>query len=388
MKANGSSNMERTKSARTGIHVVGRRDRTQFPLSGVDDGMPGVYRSTIGEAALENLGVGIVVSNSQGTITLVNAAAKQLSQMDPEGKALSAAPSIWGEMSNIKGRRVPVAEWPCMKALRGKTTVSTACHLVRRDGSSCDVLFGACPIRGAESQIVGSLSSLTDITDHKQKEFVLREEAVLSERNRIAADIHDTVVQGLYAIVLQLEAAEEEIIGSPGQARQRLRRVREIARESLADARRSIWTLCQESLYNEDPATALAFLAQKLFQGKPVKLQLSLAKDTRVLPAQMRIELLRIGKEALSNILKHARATTVTVELACLERELRLSVVDDGRGFVSESLPGSQGGFGLFGMRKRAERLGGKLVVESRPERGTQVVAHLPLPIHLARQCA
>lgn len=388
MTANRSSNMKRTKRARTGIYVAGSRDRTQFPLAGVDDGMPGVYRSTIAEAALGNSGVGIVVSNSQGTITLVNAPAKQLSQMDPEGKALSAAPSIWGEMSNIKGRRVLVAQWPCMKALRGKTTVSTTCHLVRRDGSSCDVLFGACPIRGAESQIIGTLSSLTDITDHKQKECMLREEAVLSERDRIAADIHDTVVQGLNAIVLQLEAAEEEIIESPEQARQRLRRVREIARESLADARRSMWTLCQESLDNEDPATALALLAQKLFQGKPVKLQLSLAKDTRALPAKMRIELLRIGKEALSNILKHARATRVTVELACLDRELRLSVMDDGRGFVSESLPSSHGGFGLFGMRRRAERLGGRLVVESRPERGTKVVAHLPLPIHLARQCA
>ncbi|MGD1078001.1 MAG: histidine kinase [Candidatus Sulfotelmatobacter sp.] len=345
-------------------------------------------RRTLSQVTLGNLGVGIVVCDAHGTITLVNAVAQQLSQMDPQGKALSAAPSIWGEMSNIKGRRVPLAQWPCMRALRGKTTVSTACHLVRRDGSSCDILFGACPIRGAESQIVGALSSLTDITDHKQKESVLREEAVLNERSRIAGDIHDTVVQGLNAVVLQIEAAEEEIIESPGQARQRLRGVCEIARESLADARRSMWTLCQESLDNKDPATALAFVAQKLFEGTAVKLQLSLAKDTRALPTEVRVELLRIGKEALSNVLKHARATMVTVELTCLEQELRLSVADDGRGFTSESLLGGRGGFGLFGMRRRAERLGGKLVVESRLKRGTRVVAHLPLSPHLARKCA
>ncbi|MGA8343553.1 MAG: ATP-binding protein, partial [Candidatus Sulfotelmatobacter sp.] len=144
----------------------------------------------------------------------------------------------------------------------------------------------------------------------------------------------------------------------------------------------------QESLDNKDPATALAFVAQKLFEGTAVKLQLSLAKDTRALPTEVRVELLRIGKEALSNVLKHARATMVTVELTCLEQELRLSVADDGRGFTSESLLGGRGGFGLFGMRRRAERLGGKLVVESRLKRGTRVVAHLPLSPHLARKCA
>jgi signal transduction histidine kinase len=188
--------------------------------------------------------------------------------------------------------------------------------------------------------------------------------------------------------VLQLEAAEEEILANPEQARQRLRRVREIARESLAETRRSMWTLCQESFDDKHPAIALAFVAQKLFAGTPVKLQLSLGEDTRAIPTDMRIELLRIGKEALSNVLKHARATTVTLELAWLEKELRLSVLDDGQGFKSESLPSGQGGFGLFGMRTRAERLGGKLVVESRPERGTQIVAHFPLPLYQVKKCA
>jgi signal transduction histidine kinase len=388
MKANGSSTMQKTGSARPRPCLAGRRDPQPGPIAHIEAGIPGVGRSPLAQVALGDLGVGIVVSNSHGTITMVNAAAKRMSQMDPEGKALSIAPSIWGEMSNIKGRRVPVAQWPCMRALRGKTTVGTECHLVRGDGSSCDILFGACPIRGAESQIVGALSSLTDISGYKQKELALREDAALNERSRIAADIHDTAVQGLNAVVLQLEAAETEILESPEQARQRMRRVREIARESLAETRRSMWTCCQESFDNEDLAIALEFIAQKLFEGTTVKLQLSLGEDTRAFPAEMRIELLRIGKEALSNVLKHARATTVTIELAWLEQEVRLSVLDDGRGFISESLPSGQGGFGLFGMRRRAERLGGKLVVDSRPERGTQVVAHLPLPPHLIGKCA
>jgi signal transduction histidine kinase len=388
MKANGSSDMKTSRSAVPGPRVAGGCDLRPLPIAGIESGYPGADRSTLSQVDLANLGVGIVVSDSHGTITQVNAAAKRLSQMDPEGKALSTAPSIWGEMFDAKGRPIPVEEWPCVRALRGKTTISAECRLVRRDGSSYDILFGACPIRSAKSQIVGALSSLTDITDYKQKELAFREDAALNERSRIAADIHDTAVQGLNAVVLQLEAAEEEILANPEQARQRLRRVREIARESLAETRRSMWTLCQESFDDKHPAIALAFVAQKLFAGTPVKLQLSLGEDTRAIPTDMRIELLRIGKEALSNVLKHARATTVTLELAWLEKELRLSVLDDGQGFKSESLPSGQGGFGLFGMRTRAERLGGKLVVESRPERGTQIVAHFPLPLYQVKKCA
>jgi len=388
MKANGSSNMKTTRSAGPGPCVTGGCDLRPLPIAGIESGCPGADRSTLSQVDLANLGVGIVVSDSHGTITLVNVAAKRLSQMDPEGKALSTASSIWGEMFDVKGRPIPVEEWPCARALRGKTTISAECRLVRRDGSSYDILFGACPIRSAKSQIVGALSSLTDITDYKQQEFAFREDAALNERSRIAADIHDTAVQGLNAVVLQLEAAEEEILANPEQARQRLRRVREIARESLAETRRSMWTLCQESFDHKHPAIALAFMAQKLFAGTAVKLQLSLGEDTRAIPADMRIGLLRIGKEALSNVLKHARATTVTLELAWLEKELRLSVLDDGQGFKSESLPSGQGGFGLFGMRTRAERLGGKLVVDSRPERGTQIVAHFPLPPYQEKTCA
>ena len=142
------------------------------------------------------------------------------------------------------------------------------------------------------------------------------------------------------------------------------------------DARRSMWALSQEPRDEGDPAVTLAFLAQRLFAGVPVLLHLHLQECAR-LASQIRLALVRIGKEALTNALKHSGATTVRVRLVRGKKEVRLSVLDNGRGFADLAL--GQGGFGLFGLRARAEHLGGKVTVLSRPGRGTRVVATVPI---------
>jgi signal transduction histidine kinase len=329
-----------------------------------------------------------VVCDRRGGITMVNEGAKRLAQMDPEGKTLKMAPSIWGEMFDPNGHRIPAVEWPCTRALAGKVTLGRECHMVRSDKSSYDILFSASPIKNTYGRTVGSIATLTDITEHKRKELALREQMVLKERGRIAAEMHDTVVQSLNAIVVQLEAAEEEFLEDPEHARQRLRRVREVARESLADTRRSMWTLSDESFENEDPAVALAFLAQKLFGGTPVQLQLHLEQAACRLTPEMGLGLLRIGKEALVNVWKHAHATKVRVELSYGKQDVRLSVLDHGQGFLSVPLSSNQRGFGLFGFQTRAKNLGGKVVVHSRPKRGTQVVVTIPLHLPCLRRSA
>jgi signal transduction histidine kinase len=298
------------------------------------------------------------------------------------------AASIWGEIFDPNGHRIPSSEWPWSKALQGQTTIGSEFHLAPHPGHSYDILFSACPIRGVGSRIVGAFSLLVDITEHKRRELALRKAAVLTERGRLAADIHDGVIQGLSAVVTQAEAAEEEIVKNPAGSRERLRRLREVARESLAEARRSMWALNQESFDEEDPAEALELLARRLFEGTPVKLQFSLEEGARTIPVEMRRELLQIGKEALSNVLKHAHATTVSIDIAYLQRDVRLSIQDDGRGFMFGSLSSGGSNFGLYGMRTRAKRLGGELIVDSRPGRGTQIIALVPLPYHLAKKRA
>ncbi|MGH9644370.1 MAG: sensor histidine kinase [Terriglobales bacterium] len=230
-----------------------------------------------------------------------------------------------------------------------------------------------------------------DLNRHKRNEQAAREQAVFDERTRIAAEMHDTVVKGLNAIVIQARAAEEEFMEKPEQSRQRLRDVCEIACESLAEARRSIWTLSCESSDNsdnEDPAIALGSLAQKLFDGTPMELQLHLEEDACGLTREARIGLLRIGQEALVNVRRHARASTVCVELHYRKRDVRLSVSDDGQGFLPSLPTSARRGFGLFGFQARAEQLGGKVMVHSQLKRGTQVVATIPTSPLRLRQAA
>jgi len=336
--------------------------------------LPEVNRNRVSPLMLADLRVGIVVSNSDGTITLANAAAKRLAQMNPEGKSLSVAPRIWGELFDPSGRRVPVHRWPCMRALQGKTTVDLECRLVRSDRSGSSILFGSCPIRKAGSQMCGSLSSLTDVTDVKQKEVSLREGAIVRERARFATDIHDTLLQGLSAVVLQFEALEPEL---PQELALKLARIKQIARETLAETRRSIWVLSHEPADEQDPAATLGFIAEKLFSGMPISLQFRL-QECPGLDSRLRFALTRIGKEALTNVLKHSRATVVRIELTYARKEVRLSVIDNGCGFAASTAQ-AQDGFGLFGLKARAQLLGGDALVHSRAGSGTSVVVTLPV---------
>ena len=269
---------------------------------------PGLVRSTLEQLVLENLDVGIVVSNSRGTITLVNAAAERLGLADPRGKPLKSAPDIWGELFDGSGRRVPGKQWPCMRALDGHTTVGLECRLVHPDGSARNILFGSCPIKEAGSQIDGSFSSLVDVTEQKWQEIRLREDAVLRERARLATDIHDTLMQGVNAVILQLEVLDGELLENLEQGRARLRRIVKMARENLDDARRSMWALSQEPRDEGDPAVTLAFLAQRLFAGLPVQLHLHLQECAR-LDSQIRVALVRIGNASASSLSPLANAT-------------------------------------------------------------------------------
>ena len=388
MKASAFSNTLTSKNSVGKLGAaVGRLPRL-FSVASLDAGANGPFPRSLLQTLLRSAPDGTVVCDGRGAITMVNEGAKRLAQMDPEGKTLKMAPSIWGEMFDPNGHRIPAVEWPCTRALAGKVTLGRECHMVRSDNSSYDILFSASPIKNTCRRTVGSIATLTDITEHKRKELVLREQMVLQERGRIAAEMHDTVVQSLNAIVVQLEAAEEEYLEDPEHARQRLRRVREVARESLADIRRSMWTLSGESFENEDPAAALAFFAQKVFADTSVHLELRLEEAACGLTPKMGLGLLRIGKEALVNVWKHAQATKVRVELNYGKQDVRLSVLDNGQGFLSVPLSSTQRGFGLFGFQRRADSLGGKVVVHSRPRRGTRVVATIPLRLPRLRQAA
>jgi len=322
--------------------------------------------------------IAMIVCDAQGKIVLANAMAKQMARIEPEGMHLKHASSIWGTLLPNEGKP-EMTGWPPLRTLLARPTSLRECRLAQPDNTAYDVMFSSEPLATAGQTKAGAVLMLTDITPIKRREAALREGAIFKERSRMAADLHDTLCQGLNAIVLMLQAAEMSAEQNKPTMVGQLRRAYEVAKDTLQEARRSMWTFSRQATGNVDPATSLALAAEELFNGTPVQCELSLQEQPFDLPPRIRFELLRIGKEALTNAVKHSEATNVQVKLTYQEQSLELSVKDDGRGFVPASGSDGRHGYGLTSMRQRAEGLGGKVAIESRPGQGTKVVVFIPL---------
>ena len=357
---------------------VPRSNLLLFPAIADERSAPVVEQRVLLEMILRLAPDAIIACDRSGKITLVNTAAKLLSQKNPAGTSLQQAPAIWGRLFDGNGRSVSAKQWPWMKALRGKTVIRQEYRLVRADGTSADVLFSAVPLTGS-GKIAGVVASITDLTHHKGAELMLRQQCVDRERSRMAADIHDTLSQSLNAIVLQLKAAMEEIPNQLNDARLHLLHAHDAARDCLAQARRSMWTFSQQPFEGEDLAALLSSAAEQLFSATAVTLQLQLDGSAAAVSSDVRCALQRIAKEALCNTLRHAQATEVRMHLTYRGCDVELQVIDDGVGFRSGAVSGGRRGLGLVSMQERAERLGGKFVIKSRPGQGTRIFASIPL---------
>lgn len=204
-----------------------------------------------------------------------------------------------------------------------------------------------------------------------------RQAAVLEERNRLAREIHDTLAQGLTGIVLQLEAAKRILTTAPQRAQTRLNEAWVLARESLAEARRSVMALRPHALEREDLPTALAHLVTQAAAGTQTQVIFHLHGSPRSLPAEVESNLLRVGQEALHNARAHAEAREITLDLTFGVHKVQMRIQDNGRGFNVHG-PAADAGFGLTSMRERAERIGGRLSLTSQPGQGTEVIVTVP----------
>ena len=191
--------------------------------------------------------------------------------------------------------------------------------------------------------------------------------AVLEERNRFAREIHDTIAQGLTGIVLQLEALEQSLEGDPAETIDHLERARSLARESLQDARRSVWNLLPDRLVENSLDEALDQEITRYSNDGPEDGKLVVVGRPRALRRDVQTALLRIAQEAMTNARKHAQASTVEIEVAYLPGIVRLRVTDDGRGIDHATRPAGAdgGGFGLAGMEQRVQQLFGTLEVRA-----------------------
>jgi signal transduction histidine kinase len=217
---------------------------------------------------------------------------------------------------------------------------------------------------------------------HAQLLVQAREAGVADERRRLAAEIHDTIAQGLTGIIAQLQV----VTGTPDPvlAREHLERAATLARHSLGEARRSVQNLAPAELEDDALPEALKKTVAAWSERSAVRAQFTVTGTEEPLHGEVASTLLRIAQEALANSAKHAAPARVGVTLSYLGDEVILDIRDDGRGFDPLRLPprSGTGGFGLDGMRARAERIAGTVVVESEEGQGTAVSARVPLVRH------
>ncbi len=206
----------------------------------------------------------------------------------------------------------------------------------------------------------------------------IRSAAILQERNRIARELHDNLEQELAGITMQLDLAVDCFQKAPKVAQQALETARDMSRHSMADARRSVWDLRCHLLEEGDLVSALRQTVQPSANHDGVRVDVSVAGTPVRLPRAIEMNLLRIGQEAVANAVKHARARLVHAVLEFNENKVRLSVIDDGRGFRPQDAA-PNGHFGLLDMSERAHSMGCVLEVESEPERGTKIAVEIPI---------
>jgi signal transduction histidine kinase len=193
------------------------------------------------------------------------------------------------------------------------------------------------------------------------------EAGVTAERTRLAGEIHDTLAQGFTSIITLIQAADPELRD------ERLALAVRTARENLAESRVIVAALSPSALAS-GLLDSVRRQAARFGEETGVPAGFRVTGDPRDLPTPVEVVLLRATQEALANVRRHAHATEVAVLLAYSQASVRLVVRDDGCGFA----PAGAGGFGLPGMRQRAEQVGGTLTVHSDPHTGTMIELEVP----------
>ncbi len=242
----------------------------------------------------------------------------------------------------------------------------------------------------AQAEQLRELAASLDARVQEQTSELLeqsRETAVMEERARVARDIHDTLAQDLTGIVVQLGAAQRAMevaaqdAAEPNDTRDHIQRAQDMAREALAEARRSIWNLRAANLERGELRDALAGLAQRA-SNENTRVTFETRGEEWALRAEVESALLRVAQEALVNVGKHANAAQATLVLEYCADAVQLIIHDNGIGLDDDALndvdaiKNSASGFGLMGMRERIEQWGGTLELTNAG--GAKVVAPIP----------
>jgi PAS domain S-box-containing protein len=327
--------------------------------------------------------------------SLLDASGAALVAVDTQGRTIfwsRGAQAVFGWASNeVLGQPPPIVpaslsqEWQLQlqRVLdTGEPTPAAETQRQARDGRLIPVLRSSSPLRGPDGCVLGLLDTLTDVTAHKQLDDESRALAQVRERELIAMDLHDGLIQSLYGLVLTLDARQRELEPSETAAQQALQAARLDIERVLEETRSYVFDLQAREFAPRNLGAGLQILADglRLNAGIDVELQFDPAVE-QFLPPEARAHVVYLAREAISNALRHAQATQVAIKLTREENRVVLTIVDNGRGFDNSTTMTTRERSGRHGLRNMAERarlVGGRLEITSHQGEGTQVRLAVP----------
>jgi len=233
-------------------------------------------------------------------------------------------------------------------------------------------------IRSLRRRVAQRTSELQVTMGRLQKETELS--ATLAERERLAAEIHDTLEQGLSGIMMQLDGADARLANDASGARENLELARRMVQFSRAEVRHSLWNLESQLLKDGDLGAAVKEIARQMSAGSSTTVSVDVSDTKFDLPAAIEHHLLRCTQEAISNALKHSGAKRIHVKLSYRADKVELEIADDGCGFDSRQVltgPGTH--LGLRNLRSRARKMRGRIDITSESNKGTTVCLTVPV---------
>jgi signal transduction histidine kinase len=262
--------------------------------------------------------------------------------------------------------------------------------LLRGDGSTRYMQCTLRPVMDGE-RVTEIIGSSVDVTERKRSAARLarvrrraqeqaleaRVAAILEERSRIAREIHDSLLQGVTGIALQLRALMRQLRPAGANVTEAVRRLVDLAEATTRDARRTVWEMRPIALIDSDLPAALEQVARAV--AADISVDVAVEGERYALPSHDEDAILRVAQESIANAVKHSNTASLQLTLRFEEDSVLLSVTDRGRGFdVTAALHSYLGRWGLLGMRERADRIGATLNIESQPGAGTTVTLRVP----------
>ena len=231
-----------------------------------------------------------------------------------------------------------------------------------------------------ELQLLHTVGDLVSMAIERAQLFQTSIEiGTISERNRIAREIHDTLAQGLAAVALQLEVADSALDSTTNTetVRKAINKALNLTRQNIEEARHSVIELREEPLAESSLAEAVKKLVHHEDIESQIIIESDIAGNTADIPNRVAISLYRVVQEAVNNVIQHANATKLFVMLDAQGQQILLKIKDNGQGFDVTQVP--DGHFGLIGMNERVKLLNGTMEVASTPEVGTQLFIRVPM---------